>query len=61
MRSNTTMNYKAMLLLLALGAITSCTKHEQPATPDRPRLTSRVKMVDVTFHSTALNRDSIAQ
>ena len=57
MRAKTTMNYKAMLLLLALGAMISCTKHEQPAPPDHPRLTSGVKMVDVTFHSAALNRD----
>jgi putative tributyrin esterase len=57
MRSKTKMNYKAMLLLLALGAIASCTKHEQPAPPDRPRLTSGVKMIDVTFHSASLNRD----
>lgn len=51
------MNYKTALLLLALSAITSCAKHEQPAPPDRPRLTAGVKMVDVTFHSAALNRD----
>lgn len=51
------MNYKAMLLLLALGAITSCTQHEQPAPPDHPRLTPGVKMIDVAFHSAALNRD----
>lgn len=57
MRSKTKMNYKAMFLLLALGATTSCTKHEQPAPPDHPRLTSGVKMIDVTFHSAALNRD----
>jgi putative tributyrin esterase len=53
----TMMNYKATLLLLALGAITSCTRHEQPALPDHPRLTSSVKMIDVTFHSASLNRD----
>ena len=51
------MNYKAMLFLLTLGAIASCTKHEQPTPPDHPRLTSGVKMVDVTFHSASLNRD----
>jgi len=51
------MNHKATLLLLALGAITSCTRHEQPAPPDHPRLTSSVKMIDVTFHSASLNRD----
>jgi putative tributyrin esterase len=57
MRSKTMMNYKAMLLLLALGVITSCAKHAQQAPPDHPRLTAGVKMVDVTFHSAALNRD----
>ena len=53
----TTMTFRAMLFLLALGAITSCAKHEQPVPPERPRLTSAVKMVDVTFHSAALNRE----
>src|SRR5689334_24205669 len=53
----TMMNYKATLLLLALGAITSCGRHEQPPPPDHPRLTSSVKMIDVTFHSAALSRD----
>jgi S-formylglutathione hydrolase FrmB len=49
-------NYKALLLLAALG-ISSCSRHEQLSPPDHPRLTSDVKMVDVTFHSAALNRD----
>ena len=51
------MNYKATLLLFALVAITSCTKHEEPPPPDHPRLIPGVKMIDVTFHSPALNRD----
>jgi len=49
-------NYKALFLFAALG-ISSCSRHEQPSSPDHPRLTSGVKMVDVTFHSAALNRD----
>jgi len=51
-----TMNYKAALLLIVLG-LASCGKNEPPPAPDRPRLTPAVKMVDVTFHSPALNRD----
>jgi putative tributyrin esterase len=57
MRSMPTMNYKAAVLLVILGAMISCTRHEQPAPPDHPRLTSGVKLVDVTFHSVSLNRD----
>jgi S-formylglutathione hydrolase len=49
-------NYKAFLLLAALG-ICSCSRNTQPAPPDHPRLTSAVKMIDVTFHSASLNRD----
>jgi putative tributyrin esterase len=45
------------LLLLACLSFPSCGKHEQPPPPDRPRLTSGVKMIDLTFHSAALNRD----
>jgi len=51
-----TMNYKAAILLVGLG-LASCNKIEQPTVPDHPRLTSGVKMIDVTFHSAALNRD----
>src|SRR3954452_16806617 len=50
-----TMNYKAAVLFLALGLI-SCS-HEQPPALDRPRLTPAVKMIDVSFHSAALNRN----
>ena len=52
----TTMKFKATLLFLGLG-LASCSKNAQPPAPDRPRLTPAVKMVDVTFHSAALNRD----
>jgi len=45
------------LLLLACLSLPSCGKKEQPLPPDHPRLTSGVKMIDVTFHSAALNRD----
>jgi len=51
-----TMNYKMALLFVGLGLV-SCSKSGQPPAPDRPRLTSGVRMIDVTFHSVALNRD----
>src|SRR5579864_5860623 len=44
-------------LLLAAVIFISCGRHEEPPPPDRPRLTSGVKMIDVTFHSASLNRD----
>lgn len=44
-------------LLLAAVALLSCGRHEEPPPPDHPRLTSGVKMIDVTVHSAALNRD----
>ena len=44
-------------LLLAAVTFISCGRHEEPPKPDNPRLTSNVKMVDVTFHSAALSRD----
>jgi hypothetical protein len=50
------MNYKAAILLLAF-ALVSCSRHEEPPVSDLPRLTPGVKMIDVTFHSAALNRD----
>src|SRR5690348_2708373 len=40
-----------------LIVLVSCGKGEAPERPDHPRLTPDVKMVDVTFHSVALNRD----
>jgi putative tributyrin esterase len=57
MRSMPTMNYKSGLLLVVMSAIAGCGKHEQSSPPDRPRLTSGVRLVDVTFHSASLNRD----
>jgi S-formylglutathione hydrolase FrmB len=47
---------KAALLLAAVMFI-SCGRKEQPPRPDNPRLTSSVKMIDVTFHSASLSRD----
>jgi len=41
-------------LLLFLAA---CNKRAEDAQRDSPRLTSNVKMIDVTFHSVALKRD----
>ncbi len=45
---------KGVLLFAAL-CLVSCGKNAPP--PDHPRLTAGVKMIDVTFHSAALNRD----
>src|SRR4051794_23059294 len=44
------------MILFACCGMLSCRKNEQPP-PDHPRLTSGVRMVDVAFHSTSLNRD----
>ena len=49
--------FPALLLCLALGAAFSCHKVKEEVGPDTPRLSSRVRMQDVTFHSAALNRD----
>lgn len=54
MRSRNTL--KAIILLACLSVF-SCGKKEEPLQPDGPRLTSGVRMIDVTFHSAALNRD----
>src|SRR6185312_14969452 len=56
MRSHTMMNYKSVLLFAGL-CLVSCGKNAAPTPSDHPRLTSGVKMIDVTFHSAALNRD----
>ena len=45
------------IILFACLSTLSCGKKEEPPPPDRPRLTSGVKMIDATFHSAALNRD----
>jgi putative tributyrin esterase len=47
----------ARALLLTVLGLVSCGKNAPPAPPDHPRLTSGVKMIDVTFHSAALDRD----
>jgi S-formylglutathione hydrolase FrmB len=52
----TMMNYKRVLLFAVLWLV-SCGKNAPPPPPDHPRLTSSVKMIDVTFHSASLNRD----
>jgi len=53
----TTRRVSKFSLLLAAVAFISCSRHEEPPPPDHPRLTSGVKMIDVTFHSASLNRD----
>ncbi len=40
-----------------MAALSSCSKNIQEQPPDRPRLTSGVKMVDVHFYSTSLGRE----
>lgn len=45
------------MILLACVSLLSCGRKEEPPAPDRPRLTPGVKMIDVTFHSAALDRD----
>ncbi len=48
----------AGFILLLVFALTSCNQ-EKPATPivDHPQLSAGTKLVDVTFHSAALDRD----
>jgi len=50
-----TINFYRIVLLLCL-AFSGCGKKAQPQ-PDHPRLTPEVTLQDVTFHSSALNRD----
>lgn len=45
------------IILLACLSMISCGRHEELPKPDNPRLTSGVKMVDVTFHSASLDRE----
>lgn len=46
------------LLLTVLLLLVSCNREKQQAPrPDHPQLSAAVKMVDVTFHSAALNRN----
>ncbi|HTR66534.1 MAG TPA: alpha/beta hydrolase family protein [Terriglobales bacterium] len=44
-----------LLLLLAVLLLPGCSK--QNPRPDHPRLTPKVTLIDVTFHSAALSRD----
>lgn len=46
-----------VLFALALLALAVACKKKPELQQDRPRLTPNVRMQDVTFHSTALNRD----
>ncbi len=46
-----------LFLVFMAVAIVSCRAKQQPAPPDHPRLTSDVRLRDVTFRSSSLNRD----
>ena len=48
---------KLALFLFAALTVVSCGKSRREEPPDHPRLTPGVKMIDVTFHSAALDRD----
>lgn len=48
---------KTLVLLCFLLILTACKRQEQAAVPDFPCLTPEVRMQDVTFHSSALDRD----
>jgi putative tributyrin esterase len=52
-RSGTRLVIIIVILLLSPG----CKQRETASRPDHPRLTPNVVLRDVTFHSTALNRD----
>lgn len=56
-RSLLTIVFQGLSILLLVLYVVSCSKNTQPGPADRPRLTSGVKMIDVTFHSAALNRN----
>jgi S-formylglutathione hydrolase FrmB len=47
----------ALVVLLAVMGVMSCGRNGRQEPVDHPRLTPEVKMLDVTFHSDALNRD----
>lgn len=48
---------KSLSFLCFLLTLGGCKRQEQAAVPDFPRLTPGVRMQDVTFHSSALDRD----
>lgn len=47
----------AVILVFALLVSAGCSRKEAEPQPDHPRLTPKVVLRDVTFHSAALNRD----
>jgi S-formylglutathione hydrolase FrmB len=49
--------FAVLLWCLALGASLSCHKLKEEVGHDTPRLSSRLRLQDVTFHSAALDRD----
>jgi putative tributyrin esterase len=49
--------FHGAILAVALLVSAGCSRKEPAPPPDRPRLTPRVVLRDVTFHSAALNRD----
>jgi putative tributyrin esterase len=52
------MLYRTRYLAIAfILFLISCGKSNPPQPPDRPRITPDVKLVDVSFHSAALNRE----
>src|ERR1700691_3935278 len=49
--------FSSATLAVALLVSTGCTRKEAEPPPDHPRLTAKVILRDVTFHSAALSRD----
>jgi putative tributyrin esterase len=56
-RSLLTIVFQGLSILLLVLYVVSCSKNTQPGPADHPRLTPAVRMIDITFHSAALNRD----
>ena len=56
-RSLLTIVFQGLSILLLVLYVVSCSKNTQPGLVDHPRLTPAVRMIDITFHSAALNRD----
>jgi putative tributyrin esterase len=56
MQSQRALRFRFAATCLVLFSVLGC-KHAQQAQADRPRLFPGVRMQDVTFHSSALNRD----
>ena len=49
--------FGTLILVVALLVSAGCSRKEAAPQPDHPRLTPKVVLRDVTFHSAALNRD----